>query len=100
MRLTPFREVTWDRIVTESVEAAKEHIERYGIKERRDLDVVCYYNRHDHFEAPAPTPEIENLDCRSFSIVSNSYAMVLFADSSSPAFLQEAVGTRHAGQFD
>ena len=100
MRFTPFREVTWDRIVTESVEAAKEHIGRYGVKERRDLDVVCYYNRHDHFEADAPKQDYEKLDCRSFSIVSNSYAKVLFADSSAPKFLQEAVGTSYAGQFD
>ena len=98
--LTPFREVMWDQIVTESAEAAKAHIVRYGLRERRELDVVCYYNRQDHFEAPAPTPETEILDCRSFSIVSNAYAMVLFADSSAPAFLQEAVGTRHVGQFD
>ena len=54
---------------------------------------MCYCNRQDRFEAPALTPEIESLDCRSFSIVSNSHAMVLFADSSAPAFLQEAVGT-------
>ena len=100
MRLTPFREVTWDRIVTESVKAAKKHIGRYGVKERRDLDVVCYYNRHDHFEVDAPTPDYKKLDCRSFSIVSNSYARVLFADSSAAKFLQEAVGARHAGQFD
>ena len=97
--LTPFRKVTWACIVTESLKAAKKHIERYGVKERRDLDVVCYYNRHDHFEADAPTPDYEKLDCRSFSIVSNSYARVLFADSSAPAFLCAAVGTVPAGQF-
>ena len=98
--LTPFREVMWDQIVTESAEAAKRHIARYGPRERRELDVVCYYNRQDHFEAPAPTPETEVLDCRSFSIVSNAYAMVLFADSSAPEFLQEAIGIRYAGQFE
>ena len=98
--LTPFREVGWDRIVTESVEVAKEHLGGYGPIERRKLDVVCYYNRKDHFEVPAPTPDFEELDCRSFSIVSNSYAIVLCADSNAPAFLREVVGTRHVGQFD
>ena len=100
MRLTPFREETWDQIVMESVQAARTHTERYGPKERRNLDVVCYHNRQGHFEAPAITPEIEGVDCRSFSIVSNAHSMVLFADSSAPAFLQGAVGTRHAGRFD
>ena len=101
-QLTPFREVEvmWDQIVKESAEAAKAHIAGYGPQERRELDVVCYYNRQDHFEVPAPTPETEILDCRSFSIVSNAYAMVVCADRSAPAFLQGAVGTRHAGQFD
>ena len=94
--LTPYRQVTWDQIVTESLLETKAKIQKYPLEARRELDVICYYNRHDHFETDAPTPKFEAIDCRSFSIVSNKSVMVLFAAASSPAFLQAATGVRHA----
>ena len=94
--LMPYRQVTWDQIVTESLRETKARIEKYPVEVRRKLDVICYYNRHGHFEADAPTPAFEAIDCRSFSIVSNKSAIVLFATASSPAFLQAATGVRHA----
>lgn len=89
--LTPYREVEWSQIVAESVEVTNAKIYNYPVEERRRLDVLCYYNRHDHFERPAPTPAFEVMECRSFSIVSNSYAMVLLANPTAPAFLRTAI---------
>ena len=98
--MTPYREVRWNQIVTESIHYTTEKIQKYADKERRKLDVVCYYNRHDRFEAHAATPEFERMDCRSFSIVSNSYVMVLFATSDAPTFLQTAAGTLYTKSID
>lgn len=97
--LTPYRQVTWDQIVTESLLDTKARIQKYPVDVRRKLDVICYYNRHDHFEAYAPTPEFEAIDCRSFSVVSNASAMVLSATPSSPTFLQAAIGVRRARRY-
>ena len=94
--LAPYREVTWDQMVVESLLDTKVKIQKYPVEVRRKLDVICYYNRHNHFEADAPTPKFEAMDCRSFSIVSNKSAMVLSATVGSPAFLQAAMGVRHA----
>ena len=54
--LTPYREVTWDQVVTESVKAAKTHIERYGVKERQDLDVVWLLQPPRSFRGACPNP--------------------------------------------
>ena len=94
--LTPYRQVTWDQIVRESLMDTKAKIQKYPLEARRKLDVICYYNRHDHFETDAPTPKFEAMDCKSFSIVSNKSVMVLFAAANSPVFLQAATGVQYA----
>ena len=49
--LTPYRQVTWDQIVAESLLDTKAKIKKYPVEVRRKLDVICYYNRHDHFRS-------------------------------------------------
>ena len=95
--LTRYRVVKWDKIVTESLKATQAKIQKYPSDERRKLEFVCYYNRHDCFEASAPAPCFDPIDCRSFSIVSDSHVMVLFATESAPAFLKDTVGDLRSG---
>ena len=99
MPTTPVREVPWDQIVPESVQEAKQKVGKYGPQARRCLDFIFYYNRRDCIEMAAETPELdlEEIKCRSLSIVSNFFAMVVIAAREAPEFLRNTAGVRRCG---
>jgi hypothetical protein len=82
-----FREIV-ERCVSRSVELRT----KYGPKERRLLDLVCYFNlieRHESYSTFAAPSEHE---FRSLSVVSNRFRVVLYAQADAPNFLRSNVG--------
>lgn len=65
---------------------------KYGPRECKNIDLVCYFNWLDHHVVPSIELPKKELGFRSLSIVSNRYCAVAYASSEAPALLRENVG--------
>jgi hypothetical protein len=65
---------------------------KYGPLERKNIDLLCYFNWIDYHVVPAI--EVQNVEVgfRSLSVVSNRFCAVIYAGSETPQFLKDNVG--------
>ena len=64
----------------------------YGPHERKNMDLLCYFNYVDYHETNTLPINKFNEGFRSFSVVSNRFCAVLDTASDAPCFLSENEG--------
>ena len=67
-------------------------IKKYGLQERKRMNLICYFNYKDCNEVPPIEIGNENDGFRSLSVVSNRFCAVVYASSGAPQFLIDAKG--------
>ena len=65
---------------------------KYGPRECKSIDLVCYFNWLDHDVVPPIDVPKKELAFRSLSVVSNRYCAVVYASPVAPALLRDNVG--------
>lgn len=65
---------------------------KYGPRECKNIDLVCYFNWLDHHVVPPIEVPKMGVGFRSLSIVSNRYCAVACASPDAPALLRDNVG--------
>ena len=88
-RYTPLY-VSFTEIVRHCDSYAKALISRskYGPLERRNIDLLCYFNWLDYSVVPPTDVVINEVGFRSLSVVSNRYCAVVYASPSAPTLLR------------
>lgn len=89
----PLYNVSFTKIVNQCYEYSKNRADdQYGVKERENMDFICYFNYSDYNEvAPVEMPSFEKY-YRSFSVVSNKYSSVIYTTDTAPEFLKKHSG--------
>lgn len=67
-------------------------LSKYGTRELKDIDLLCYYNWQVHHEAPPNNVQYKALGFRSLSVVGNRYCEVVYAAKEAPQFLKDNIG--------
>lgn len=88
---TPYK-ISFEEIVNRCYEYSKDLTNKYGPKERGDLDLICYFNYLDSNEVPPVEVLFSEKHYRSFSVISNRYRSVIYAAEGAPEFLKKQVG--------
>jgi hypothetical protein len=65
---------------------------KYGPRERKNIDLLCYFNWLDHHVVPPVDVVNEEVGFRSLSVVSNRYCTVAYARNDAPMLLRDNVG--------
>jgi Putative endonuclease, protein of unknown function (DUF1780) len=86
------KDVALSEIVERCVACSAELRTKYGPKERRQLDLVCYFNFSECHEVLSAFEAPCDHEFRSLSVVSNGFRAVLYAQTDAPAFLRSNVG--------
>ena len=87
-------DISFSEVVQECYEYANNLLlkSKYGTHECKNIDLLCYFNLVNHFIVPPTQFEIKELEFRSFSIVSNRYCVVAYANEDAPTILRNNVG--------
>jgi len=88
---SPYK-VSFDEIVNQCYEYSKKLTKKYGPKERKNLDFICYFNYLDSNEVPPVKVSLTEKHYRSFSVISNRYRSVIYTADEAPEFLKQQVG--------
>jgi hypothetical protein len=91
---SPSRPLSFQVLVPELTNALGEKARKYGTG-CRDLDALVYVDLESHLDANSVIPDLSKLKSqgwRSVSVLLPPYGMVLFTESSAPAFIQMASG--------
>lgn len=81
-----------------ALKAAELESEKYGPAERKNMDLLCYFNYMDYGVVPPLQHSISNSrGFRSISVVTNRYCAVLFSTSEAPEFLLKNVN--YVGEY-
>ena len=67
-------------------------LSKYGTRELKDIDLLCYFNLQDYHEAPPNDVQYEALGFLSLSVVGNRYCEVVYAATGAPQFLKDNIG--------
>ncbi len=88
------RDISFTEIVKLCTDYAESliKIKKYGLQERKRMNLICYFNYKDSNEVPPVEIGNENDGFRSFSVVSNRFCAVVHASSGAPQFLIDAKG--------
>jgi len=86
--------ISFEEIAIKCYEYSKKLVKKYGPLERRNMDLIFYFNHLDSNEIPSDAVTFCDTDFRSFSIVSNRYRSVIYACESAPEDLKKHVGVR------
>jgi Putative endonuclease, protein of unknown function (DUF1780) len=86
------KDVALSEIVERCVARSVELRTKYGPKERRGLDLVCYFNFKEYHEGFSAFAVPSDHEFRSLSVVSNSFRVVLYAQADAPDLLRDNVG--------
>lgn len=65
---------------------------KYGPRECKNIDLLCYFNWLDHHVVPPVDVVNEEIGFRSLSVVSNRYCAVAWARNDAPKLLRDNVG--------
>lgn len=65
---------------------------KYGPRECKNIDLLCYFNWLDHHVVPPIEVSSEEVGFRSLSIVSNRHCAVTYASTDAPRVLRDNVG--------
>lgn len=65
---------------------------KYGPRECKNIDLLCYFNWLDHHVVPPFNVVNEEVGFRSLSVVSNRYCAVAYARNDAPKVLRDNVG--------
>ena len=84
--------VSFKEIVNQCYEYSRRLTKKYGPKERKDLDFVCYFNYLDSNEVPPVEVSFIEKHYRSFSVISNRYRSVIYTTDDAPEYLKQQVG--------
>ncbi len=86
-------DISFTEIVQLCHSYAKSLESKYGPRERKSIDLLCYFNWHHHFSMVPPTEVFtKEVGFRSLSVVSNRYCAVVYASPNAPALLRDNVG--------
>ena len=88
---TPYK-VSFEEIVNQCYGYSRKLTKKYGPKERKDLDFVCYFNYLDSNEVPPVEVSFIEKHYRSFSVISNRYRSVIYTTDDAPEYLKQQVG--------
>jgi len=69
---TPYK-ITFEEIVNKCYEYSNSLTKKYGPKERKNLDFICYFNYLDSNEVPPTDVAVIEKNYRSLSVISNRY---------------------------
>lgn len=88
------RDISFTEIVKLCIDYAESliKIRKYGLLERKRMDLICYFNHKDCNEVPPIEICNENDAFRSLSVVSNRFCAVVHASSGAPQFLIDVKG--------
>jgi Putative endonuclease, protein of unknown function (DUF1780) len=65
---------------------------KYGPKECKNIDLLCYFNWLDYNVVPPVDVAVTEVGFRSLSIISNRYCTVAYANPNAPMLLRDNVG--------
>lgn len=65
---------------------------KYGPRESKNIDLLCYFNWLDHHVVPPIDVPREEVGFRSLSIVSNRYCVTAYASADAPELLRDNIG--------
>jgi hypothetical protein len=64
---------------------------KYGPRECKNIDLICYFNWLDHYIVPPIEIPNEEVGFRSLSVVSNGYCAVAYVGTNAPRLLRDNV---------
>ena len=65
---------------------------KYGALGAAKIDLLFYFNKRDLYATPSQIPELQGIQFRSLSVVTNTYCSVVFAKSTCPEIFRDKVG--------
>jgi len=86
------QDISFTEIVERCAKYASDIANHYGPNERKNTDLICYFNYVDYHETNTIKIENSNNNFRSFSVVSNRFCAVIDTAGYAPRFLSENQG--------
>jgi hypothetical protein len=86
------QDITFAEIVQRCASYATDILNHYGPHERKNIDLICYFNYVDYHETNTMKIENGNTSFRSFSVVSNRFCAVINTAADAPQFLSKNNG--------